>query len=194
MGPVRAKQLGHHNFWLALPLFLNESVIDFFLLVGAGHYSFYQNLTQTCQASLNCQSQIINIDSSSSVNIYGLSTIGATYQLSIDGKGIIDNSGLQKIAAVWSSGQQRRERIPDLPLDIFKLHLFCVNSSFFLDNRKITRCLVARPKISECNSSSLHSGVTQTHHMSRSRPHSGDRKWIAFILGRKPWPHCGVHG
>ncbi|KAJ7043174.1 exo-beta-1,3-glucanase [Mycena alexandri] len=59
------------------------------LIFGAGLYSFYSDYDQTCLTAQNCQSQILNIDSTSSVSIYSLQTVGTTWQLSINGAGII---------------------------------------------------------------------------------------------------------
>jgi len=82
-------------------------------IFGAGLYSFFQNYTQTCLATTNCQSQIVNIDCDSSIHIYSLSTVGTTYQLSVDGKGVIKASdnpdGFQETATVWTSVHHHRE-------------------------------------------------------------------------------------
>ncbi|KAK7023972.1 pectate lyase superfamily protein-domain-containing protein [Favolaschia claudopus] len=62
------------------------------IVFGAGLYSFFQNYGQNCLTPVNCQSQITNIDSTSSVNIYGLSTVGTTFQLSVNQAGVINQS------------------------------------------------------------------------------------------------------
>ncbi|KAF7359322.1 Glucan 1,3-beta-glucosidase [Mycena sanguinolenta] len=62
------------------------------LVFGAGLYSFYSNYDQTCLTSVNCQDQIVNIDSTSSVYIYNLQTVGTTYQLSVGGTGIVNQA------------------------------------------------------------------------------------------------------
>ncbi|CCL99324.1 uncharacterized protein FIBRA_01342 [Fibroporia radiculosa] len=76
------------------------------LVFGAGHYSFFQNYAQTCLSSNSCQEQIVSVDSSSSLSIYSLSTIGSTYQLSVNGAGVISQSsnvdGLQSTVTVWT--------------------------------------------------------------------------------------------
>ncbi|CAK5264005.1 unnamed protein product [Mycena citricolor] len=51
-------------------------------IFGAGFYSFYNSYSQTCLNSVNCQNQLVNIDSASSVSVYSLSTVGAVFQLS----------------------------------------------------------------------------------------------------------------
>ena len=65
-----------------------------------------QNYTQTCLANETCQDQIVNIDVKSSISIYSLSTVGTTYQLSVDGKGVIEQSkdvnGFASTATVWT--------------------------------------------------------------------------------------------
>ncbi|KAH9935646.1 pectin lyase fold/virulence factor [Fomitopsis serialis] len=78
------------------------------LIVGAGHYSFYQAYTQSCDNSNNCQSQIVEIDSNSSnIGIYGLNTVYSTYQLSVDYNAIIDytsnENGFAQTVTVWTS-------------------------------------------------------------------------------------------
>ncbi|KAH0838819.1 glycoside hydrolase family 55 protein [Lanmaoa asiatica] len=75
-------------------------------LFGAGFYNFYQDYDQTCLTSNSCQTQIFNIDSASSVTVYGLSTVGSTYQLSVDQTGVVhqaDNGdGFQSTLTAWS--------------------------------------------------------------------------------------------
>ncbi|KZT11300.1 glycoside hydrolase family 55 protein [Laetiporus sulphureus 93-53] len=76
------------------------------LVFGAGHYSFFQDYSEDCLDSSDCQSQIINVDSNSSLYLYSLATVGATYQLSVDGAGIIAESdnvnGLQSTVTAWT--------------------------------------------------------------------------------------------
>ncbi|EIW85435.1 glycoside hydrolase family 55 protein [Coniophora puteana RWD-64-598 SS2] len=75
------------------------------IIFGAGHYSFFQNYTQTCLANETCQAQIVNTDLSLPT-IYSLSTVGATYQLSVEENGIIywggDADGFASTVTVWS--------------------------------------------------------------------------------------------
>ncbi|KAJ3932252.1 MAG: exo-beta-1,3-glucanase [Lentinula lateritia] len=77
------------------------------IFFGAGLYSFYNDYTQDCLDTMSCQPQLVNIDSTSSVTIYSLSTIGATYQLSVENTGIVNQSdnidGYQSTVTVWSS-------------------------------------------------------------------------------------------
>ncbi|KAF9820126.1 hypothetical protein IEO21_01559 [Rhodonia placenta] len=76
------------------------------IVFGAGHYSFYQNYAQTCLPNSDCQSQIVNVDSGSSIFIYNLATIGVTNQLSVAGAAVIPASdnvdGLQSTFTVWT--------------------------------------------------------------------------------------------
>ncbi|KAF9002426.1 glucan 1,3-beta-glucosidase [Cyathus striatus] len=76
------------------------------LIFGAGLYSFFQDYAQTCLTSNNCQAQIANIDSTSSVNIYSLSTVATTNQLSVNSNGIINQSknvnGFASTVTSWS--------------------------------------------------------------------------------------------
>ncbi|KAG9310495.1 glycoside hydrolase family 55 protein [Chiua virens] len=98
------------------------------LVFGAGFYSFYrvcrtflilrsrpeltsfsasQNFRQTCVIPLSCQQQILDIDSASAptVTVYGLSTVGTTFQLSVDHEGIVNagrnSDGFQQTMTVW---------------------------------------------------------------------------------------------
>ncbi|KZT72230.1 glycoside hydrolase family 55 protein [Daedalea quercina L-15889] len=78
------------------------------IIFGAGHYSFFQAYTQSCDDSNNCQSQIVEVDSSSSnIGIYGLNTVYTTYQLSVDYNAIIDytsnENGFAQTITVWTS-------------------------------------------------------------------------------------------
>ncbi|KAJ3543670.1 hypothetical protein NM688_g5834 [Phlebia brevispora] len=76
------------------------------LLFGAGFYSFFQDNNSTCQTSQNCQSQIVNIDTQSTISVYSLSTVDTTYQLSISGQGIINRSnnpnGFADTVTAWT--------------------------------------------------------------------------------------------
>ncbi|KAH7884063.1 glycoside hydrolase family 55 protein [Phlebopus sp. FC_14] len=76
------------------------------ILFGGGFYSFFQNYTQDCLATFSCQNQIFNIDSDSTIQVYSLSTVGTTYQLSISHRGIVlesDNQdGFQQTLTAWT--------------------------------------------------------------------------------------------
>lgn len=63
---------------------------------------------QTCIPLRACQSQIANIDSASTnINIFQLSTVAATKQLSVNGQGVIDQAdninGFASTATFWSN-------------------------------------------------------------------------------------------
>ena len=51
-----------------------------------------QNYATSCQNSQNCQQQIVNIDSASTVGIYSLSTVDTVFQLSVNSQGVINRS------------------------------------------------------------------------------------------------------
>nr|GAT59631.1 predicted protein [Mycena chlorophos] len=76
------------------------------LIFGAGHYSFFQDYSQTCQTSVNCQAQIVNIDSTSTVNLYSLNTVGTTYMISINQAGTANEAnnvnGFSETITSWS--------------------------------------------------------------------------------------------
>ncbi|KJA18280.1 glycoside hydrolase family 55 protein [Hypholoma sublateritium FD-334 SS-4] len=64
------------------------------LVFGAGLYSFFDNYSQTCLTPAVCQTQIVNVDTASTgVNIYSLSTVGTTFQISVNSAGVINQSG-----------------------------------------------------------------------------------------------------
>ncbi|KAF8894123.1 exo-beta-1,3-glucanase [Infundibulicybe gibba] len=76
------------------------------IVFGAGHYSFFTNYGQACLTGSTCQSQIVSIDSTSSVHVYSLSTVGVTFQLSVGQNGIINQSnnpdGFASTVTSWS--------------------------------------------------------------------------------------------
>ncbi|KAG1748973.1 glycoside hydrolase family 55 protein [Suillus paluster] len=75
------------------------------IVFGAGHYSFFQNYSTACLGNTTCQAQIVNTDWSSSVTIYSLTTVGTTYQLSVEGDGVIywanDTEGFSSTVTLW---------------------------------------------------------------------------------------------
>ncbi|KAI6165441.1 glycoside hydrolase family 55 protein [Pisolithus thermaeus] len=75
-------------------------------LFGGGFYSFFQNYSTACLANVSCQDQIFNIDDASTIQVYGLSTVGTEYQLSVDQKGIVNEAsnptGFQQSFAAWT--------------------------------------------------------------------------------------------
>ncbi|THH16183.1 hypothetical protein EW146_g4411 [Bondarzewia mesenterica] len=76
------------------------------LIFGAGHYSFYQNYVQTCIDTFNCQQQIVDIDSGSTISIYNLNTVGTAMQLSVNENPIIresaDTNGFSQTVTSWT--------------------------------------------------------------------------------------------
>ncbi|KAE9406731.1 exo-beta-1,3-glucanase [Gymnopus androsaceus JB14] len=63
------------------------------ILFGAGFYSFYESFSQDCLDAATCQSQIMTVDSASSINVYSLSTVGTTFQVSLNNNGIVNQAG-----------------------------------------------------------------------------------------------------
>ena len=65
-----------------------------------------QNYGQDCLNTFNCQQQIVNIDSSSSIAIYLLSTVASQYQISVNSQGIVPNSanrnGFAQTLTAWT--------------------------------------------------------------------------------------------
>ncbi|KAG2137936.1 glycoside hydrolase family 55 protein [Suillus clintonianus] len=76
------------------------------IIFGAGLYSFFRNYSQDCLKTSTCQAQIFNVDSASNVTACSVSTIGATYQLSVSQNGVIRSSdnadGFQQTFTAWS--------------------------------------------------------------------------------------------
>ncbi|KAJ3501572.1 hypothetical protein NLJ89_g9279 [Agrocybe chaxingu] len=79
------------------------------LIFGAGLYSFFTNYAQTCLATSTCQSQLADIDSlsaSTGIHIYSLSTVGTTYQVSVNAGGIVNQAsninGFASTITSWS--------------------------------------------------------------------------------------------
>ncbi|KAF9648249.1 exo-beta-1,3-glucanase [Thelephora ganbajun] len=79
------------------------------LVFGAGLYSFFINYDASqCSTAdrLNCQSEILNVDSRTEVSIYNLATVGTTYQLSIDSSPVIpaagNGNGFSRTVTAWT--------------------------------------------------------------------------------------------
>ncbi|TDL27296.1 exo-beta-1,3-glucanase [Rickenella mellea] len=76
------------------------------LIYGAGLYSFFQNYDTTCVSSNNCQTQLLDVDTTSNVYIYSLSTVATTYQLSISETGVIEEAsnanGFASTITAWT--------------------------------------------------------------------------------------------
>jgi len=76
------------------------------LVYGAGLYSFFQNYGQDCLTPNDCQQQIVDVDSSSSLSIYSLSTVASTFQLSVNEVGVINQAnnpnGFQSTVTSWT--------------------------------------------------------------------------------------------
>jgi len=93
---------GNASAWA---LVVNDS--ENVLIFGAGLYSFFENYSQDCLNTLNCQAQITSINSSSDIGIYSFSTVASTYQLSVNGVGVVDEAGnvdgFASTVTVWSS-------------------------------------------------------------------------------------------
>jgi glucan 1,3-beta-glucosidase len=59
---------------------------------GAGTYSFFDNYDQKCVVGQNCQEHINEIESSSNINIFGLSTKASVNMISSGGKGLLTDA------------------------------------------------------------------------------------------------------
>ncbi|KAF9038899.1 beta-1,3-glucanase [Hymenopellis radicata] len=93
---------GDMNEALGLSVTASTDIIIF----GAGLYSFFQNYGQACLDTFNCQTHIANIDSSSSLTMYSLSTVATTFQLSVNGTGVVNQAnnrnGFASTLTAWS--------------------------------------------------------------------------------------------
>ncbi|KAG7453017.1 exo-beta-1,3-glucanase [Guyanagaster necrorhizus] len=83
-----------------------ESSNNIFIF-GAGLYSFFNNYSQSCLTTVSCQPQIADISSDSEVYISSLSTVGATYQVSVDQTPVVHHggnaNGFAQTVTYWSS-------------------------------------------------------------------------------------------
>ncbi|KXN90550.1 Glucan 1,3-beta-glucosidase [Leucoagaricus sp. SymC.cos] len=82
------------------------------IVFGAGLYSFFQNYSQDCINPATCQIQILDVDSSSLITVYSLSTVATTFQISVNEQGIVNQSGnINGFAATvtaWSPSAKHR--------------------------------------------------------------------------------------
>jgi glucan 1,3-beta-glucosidase len=53
-------------------------------------YSFFDNYDQSCLATKSCQENIVSIEQSSNIHLWGLSTKASTNMVTLDGKGVVD--------------------------------------------------------------------------------------------------------
>ncbi|KAL9099475.1 MAG: hypothetical protein Q9163_005026 [Psora crenata] len=62
------------------------------LVYGAGLYSFFDNYSQTCLATESCQENMVSIECSEAVYLFGLSTKASTNMVTVDGTGVVPQS------------------------------------------------------------------------------------------------------
>ncbi|KAF2120151.1 glucan 1,3-beta-glucosidase [Lophiotrema nucula] len=55
---------------------------------GSGTYSFFQNYEQTCVNTQDCQTDIIQVDDSTKVNLFGISTKASVNMITVGGQGV----------------------------------------------------------------------------------------------------------
>ncbi|KAF9458677.1 glycoside hydrolase family 55 protein [Collybia nuda] len=84
------------------------------MVFGAGLYSFFRNYSQVCLVSRDCQQQILDVDRFSKVDIYSLATVSSSFQISVDGKGVVrdidNNNGFASTVTLWRPGPHRRQQ------------------------------------------------------------------------------------
>jgi len=67
---------------------------------GGGLYSFFDNYNQDCLKTESCQTNMVSLENSSSVYLYGLSTKAATNMVTVDGKsGALDSDNRNNFCA-----------------------------------------------------------------------------------------------
>ncbi len=59
-------------------------------MYGAGLYSFFDNYDQTCTLTESCQENMVSVECSSSVYLWGLSTKASTNMVVLDGTGVVE--------------------------------------------------------------------------------------------------------
>jgi len=78
--PTFAGDSSVNKAW-GLRIFDSEDVF----IYGAGLYSFFDNYSQDCLATESCQENMVDIEASTNINIYGLSTKAAVNMISVSG-------------------------------------------------------------------------------------------------------------
>ncbi|KAF5373036.1 hypothetical protein D9758_001646 [Tetrapyrgos nigripes] len=78
------------------------------LVFGGGFYSFFYNYEQDRLKDKLCQTQIVNVDSTSrDIQLYSISTVGVPSIVSVDGRPVVKESdnhnGFASTATVWTS-------------------------------------------------------------------------------------------
>ena len=78
------------------------------LIYGAGMYSFFENYAQDCLNTENCQTDMVNVDSSQGVSFFGLSTKASVNMIRADGQsqalGLDNDNNFCQTIASWSRG------------------------------------------------------------------------------------------
>src|SRR5688572_21308157 len=70
-----------------------QPIERYFHLSGAGLYSFFVNYDQSrCIPERNCQAQIADIDTRSTVYLTSLSTVASVWQLSVNRRGVVNQA------------------------------------------------------------------------------------------------------
>ena len=62
------------------------------LIYGAGLYSFFDNYDQTCLDTESCQENMVSLECSSDIYLWGLSTKASTNMVSVDGTAAVPQS------------------------------------------------------------------------------------------------------
>ncbi|KAE9406708.1 pectin lyase-like protein [Gymnopus androsaceus JB14] len=78
------------------------------VVFGAGFYSFFKHYNQSCSIGDGvCQTQIVDIDSKSNIQMYSVSTVGVQHSISVDHTGIAEKqdnpAGFASNVMAWTS-------------------------------------------------------------------------------------------
>jgi glucan 1,3-beta-glucosidase len=79
--PVFSGSASNNKAW-GLRIVDSEDVFIF----GGGLYSFFENYGQTCVAANNCQDNMVSLENSGGVHLYGLSTKAAVNMVTVEGE------------------------------------------------------------------------------------------------------------
>lgn len=70
-------------------------------------YTAFQDYNQSCLSSFSCQTEILDVNLSTSISVYSLSTIATTFQLSVNQQGIINQNrnrdGMASTVTAWNN-------------------------------------------------------------------------------------------
>lgn len=76
-------------------------------IYGGGLYSFFENYNQTCVPLNNCQTNMISVDGSHGINLFGISTKAAVNMITVDGRSVaLDSDNRNNFCATVAMFQE----------------------------------------------------------------------------------------